>query len=214
MTERPLPESASGPGYRPPVRTADRLARALSYVLSPYVVTALTASAVTVAYARPSLLGVLQVLVAITSSTLVPFLFTLWMVRTGRTTDMHAAIRSQRHPIFLVAIVSNSVATLFLWATGAHPLVVAMGVAYCASGALFWAVTTVWKISLHTGVLAGSLMIAAHAFGDLALYGLPLLPLVAWARVRRRRHTLSQVTAGAVCGAAVTYLALSRCCAA
>jgi hypothetical protein len=188
----------------------DRLARVLSIVLSPYIVTALTATAVSVAYARPGPLGLLHCAVCIFASAVVPFAFTAWMVRTGRATDLHAAVRGQRHPIFLVAIMSTALATAFMQATGASPMGVAVGFAYCASGAVFWAVTVGWKISLHAGVMAGALVIVAHAFGPVALAGFPLLPLVGWARVRRGRHTVGQVAAGTIFGSALTAAALLR----
>lgn len=189
---------------------ADRLARWVSIGLSPYVVTAVTAAFVTFRYARPGFIGLIDAVVGICATAVVPFMFTLWMVRTGRATDIHAAVRTQRHPMFLVAIASTALATLFLHRTGAQPVVVAMGVAYCVSGTLFWVVSLFWKISLHSGVMAGSMIIGFFAVGDAAMVAAPLLPLVGWARLRRGRHTMAQVVAGTLCGALITWVTMRR----
>jgi membrane-associated phospholipid phosphatase len=64
-------------------------------------------------------------------------------------------------------------------------------------------VTLRWKISLHTGVAAGSVAILALLFGP-ALLGLAVVVgLVGWARVRLCDHTAAQAAAGAALGAVV-----------
>ena len=66
-------------------------------------------------------------------------------------------------------------------------------------------ISTFWKISIHTSVTAGSATILALVFGPAALVLGSLVAAVAWARVRLRAHSVSQVIVGAAVGAGVAY---------
>lgn len=189
-------------------RALDGAALALSVVVSPYLVTAVTTVLVTFAYTRPGVFGLIQTFICVTCSAGVPLLFTLWRVRTGAATDLHATLRRQRHPIFAVAIVSTAFATWLMWLTSAHALIVAMGISYCINGVALWLISAFWKISLHSSVLAGAIVLGVFAFGVSAVVWFFLLPPVAWARVHRGRHTVAQVTVGALSGALLTWWVL------
>ncbi len=66
-------------------------------------------------------------------------------------------------------------------------------------------VTTLWKISIHTSTLAALITLLVVLRGpELAVLYLLIIP-VAWARVRLRKHSVAQIFAGSVLGAAVTY---------
>jgi membrane-associated phospholipid phosphatase len=67
-------------------------------------------------------------------------------------------------------------------------------------------VTLVWKISIHVAVVAGAVVILVLVFGRAALGLVPLVALVAWARVALKDHTPGQVVAGAALGAALGAL--------
>lgn len=185
-------------------RWVDLLAGGLSVLLSPYVVAAATAAAVTSHEARDAAQVLTHGVIAVTFCALVPFGYTLWLVRTGRATDIHAAVREQRPPIFAVALVSALISVILLWSAGASQDVLAMGWAYVGCGVVFAIVNEGTKISLHTGLLAGSAVVLLHTFGLIALLPFVLLPVAGWARLRRGRHTLTQAVLGALLGAGVT----------
>ncbi len=65
----------------------------------------------------------------------------------------------------------------------------------------------VWKISIHCAVAGGSVTILALFYGPLVLAGLVLVGLLGWARVTMEDHTVAQVVAGSVLGAAAAGLA-------
>jgi membrane-associated phospholipid phosphatase len=65
------------------------------------------------------------------------------------------------------------------------------------------AITLVWKISIHTAVAAGAVVVLALVFGPALLVLAPLVALSGWARVEVGDHTPAQVLAGAAVGAAV-----------
>jgi membrane-associated phospholipid phosphatase len=70
------------------------------------------------------------------------------------------------------------------------------------------AITTVWKISIHCAVASGSVTILCLLFGPLAAPGYLLVALTGWSRIVVKDHTIPQVIAGSLLGAAaaiVTY---------
>jgi membrane-associated phospholipid phosphatase len=78
-----------------------------------------------------------------------------------------------------------------------------------ASVAVLAGITTVWKISIHCAVAAGSVTILALLLGPWVAPGYLLVGLTAWSRVVLKDHTAAQVVAGSLLGAAaaaVTYL--------
>ncbi|MGL4176200.1 MAG: hypothetical protein ACRCSN_08995, partial [Dermatophilaceae bacterium] len=67
---------------------------------------------------------------------------------------------------------------------------------------------TRWKPSMHLAVATGAVVALTELHGPHALAFGCLLPLIAWARVRSGRHTVAQVAAGTVLGAAVPLASL------
>lgn len=72
-----------------------------------------------------------------------------------------------------------------------------------AALAVATAITLVWKISVHVGVVAGIIAVFTLLFGWQALVLAPLVALVAWARVALGDHTPAQTVAGGLLGALV-----------
>ncbi|MFE2493337.1 hypothetical protein [Streptomyces scopuliridis] len=65
-------------------------------------------------------------------------------------------------------------------------------------------ITFFWKVSVHSAVASGALVILTSVFGPWMLALTPLVVLIGWSRIRLRCHTVSQVTVGALIGAAVS----------
>jgi len=76
-----------------------------------------------------------------------------------------------------------------------------------ASVAVLAAITAVWKISIHCAVASGSVALLALSFGPLVLPGYALVALLGWSRVAVQDHSVAQVVAGSVLGAAAAAAA-------
>lgn len=61
-----------------------------------------------------------------------------------------------------------------------------------------------WKISIHSVGVAGPVAVLIYVFGYPGLIFLLLIPIVMWSRLFLKRHTRSQVIAGASLGFALT----------
>jgi membrane-associated phospholipid phosphatase len=149
--------------------------------------------------------GVVAVLFAILS----PLLFVLRGVRRGTLTDHHVGLREQRPLPLLVgmACVLAGLMPMLVW--GAPRELVALVAAMLAGLLVSLLVTLVWKLSLHAGVAAGSLVILVLEFGPPLLALLPVVALVGWARVEAGDHSPAQVAVGALLGAAVAAAVFS-----
>jgi hypothetical protein len=146
-------------------------------------------------------------LLAAVFAAVIPALFIAYGVQHGRWADRNVGAKKAR--LLVLAFITASVAAGWgLLVVLRAPRVLAGYLAFMlGSVALLALVTTIWKISIHCAVAAGSVTVLAYAYGPPVLAGFALVGAVGWARVAMRDHTAGQVLAGAVLGAAVAALA-------
>lgn len=190
----------------------DRGARLVTEVLAPSVLVVVLA--LLVAWkAEHTLAGALGwgLLVALTSSAL-PMGVVVWGARAGRWDGHHVADRTGRLVPFLVLIALSAVGMAALTAFGAPTPMIALDGAMLAGLLTTGAITLWWKVSLHTAVAAGAVMILSAVYTPLLLGLWSLVAVIGWSRVRLRAHTVAQTVVGALVGAAIggsVYLALT-----
>ena len=195
---RGLPVSLRTIDSRTSPRTWDgRLASLASNLGSPPVLASVAVAliALKLSSARAWMWGSVYLLLGV----MMPFLYVVWLVKRGNVTDIDVRLRKQRFQPLLVTITCTGLAWLVL-ALGVAPatMTVVVGALWFQAVAVF-AITLRWKISVHAATAAGATTMAWVLLGT----PLPLVlivPLVAWSRVRLRRHTLPQTVAGAVLG--------------
>ncbi len=188
-------------------RTLDgRVAYVVSQVGSPPVLTlaALAAHAALSATARTWALAGVYALLAV----IAPLGHLVWLLRRGRVTDLDVQRREQRIRPMLFTLACGALAWVVLALAAAPARLLALTGALWLQMGIVFVITFRWKISVH----CASAATLAALTGFLAGTPLPLLiglPLIAWSRVRLRRHTLAQAIAGACLGCAVALLALT-----
>jgi hypothetical protein len=67
-----------------------------------------------------------------------------------------------------------------------------------------FSISSFWKISMHMAGVGGFSTALVFVFGAPALWAFLALLLVAWARLHRRKHNISQLVAGALARVLVT----------
>ena len=146
-------------------------------------------------------------LLAALFTAVLPTVFISRGVRHGRWSDRNVGARRPR--LLVLAFITASVAAglILLLVLGAPPLLTGYLAFMLASVAVLAAITTVWKISIHCAVASGSVMILALTYGPLVLCGYVLVGVLGWARVVVRDHSVAQVVAGSVLGAAAAAMA-------
>lgn len=126
----------------------------------------------------------------------------------GKELDFELNQRADRVLPLGMTIAGVAVLGAVMWrwqGIGSH---VYTDVAAAATFAVFWAITTRWKVSLHS--LAISLVLATLFFllqvGPTYLPLVLLLPLVVWARLHLRFHDLGQTLVGILIGISMVFL--------
>jgi membrane-associated phospholipid phosphatase len=200
----------------------DRLAYAISVLLSPLVLPAVVAVILLFGLDAHPLEISMTALVVAAAMLVFPLLDILWQIRRGNTNSLDVPNREARTEIFVVAILGVSAAVFSMRAlslTG-QPVIHALLIAYLLNLVLIMGINLFWKISVHMVGMGGAVAIFWLASGlsqnstpmlslVLSVAFLCLVPVVGWARLRLRAHTLSQVVAGALVGFIGHWLAFS-----
>ena len=142
-----------------------------------------------------------------------PTVFISRGVRRGQWDDRYVGARRPRLIVLSFIIASVAAGLGLLAGLGAPGELTGYVGCMLASVAVLAAITTVWKISIHCAVAAGSVTILALLLGPWVAPGYLLVALTAWSRVVLKDHTAAQVAAGSLLGAAaaaVTYLIIVR----
>jgi membrane-associated phospholipid phosphatase len=113
--------------------------------------------------------------------------FVAWKAKVVGNWDV--SDRRERPKILWVLVVLEILVSILLGTTIASPVLIAL--------VGFAVITQFWKISGHTMAAALATGIVISHFGQALWPVLLIVPIVGWARVVRKDHTITQVIAGA-----------------
>lgn len=182
------------------------LARILSTVFNPF----LTALALFIILAHVSARGTVDfwwlLLLSTFFTSLGPMLYVFWLYGTDRISDLDMSVRHEREAVFGAFVVFYLLGTIVMWVTHAPKLMIASLAAYTVSTLVVQYITRYWKISTHSLGITAPLVALTLLYGNVTLPFLVLIPMVGWARVYLKAHTVLQVIAGAALGTGSTIL--------
>jgi membrane-associated phospholipid phosphatase len=138
----------------------------------------------------------------------IPLLYLFWLLHRGLITDLDTQLREQRIGPLVFTIACTGWGWLVLLFGSAPSLMIVLAGALWLQMVIVLCITLRWKISMHCAA-AGA---AAAVMWALVGTPFPLLigvPLIAWSRVRLRRHTVAQTIAGALLGFVVFMAAFA-----
>ena len=158
-------------------------------------------------YFSAGMSGVLWAILALFIVTGIPLAYLLVGRTRGWVSDMELTRRDERPRFILVSLGSDLLALLAL-AEGPHLLRVLVLAYFCLAITVF-TISNFWKISMHMAGVGGFSTALVFVFGLPALAAFVSLPIVALARLHRRKHTQAQLLAGALMGGLVTVLVFS-----
>jgi membrane-associated phospholipid phosphatase len=142
-----------------------------------------------------------------------PMVFISRGVRRGRWDDRYVGAKRPRLIVLAFIIASVAAGLALLVGLGAPRELSGYIGCMLASVAVLAAITTVWKVSIHCAVAAGSVTIMTLLFGPWLVPAYLLVALTAWSRVALKDHTTAQVIAGSLLGVAAacaTYAVISH----
>ena len=129
-----------------------------------------------------------------------PMLFVFWLYATDRISDLDMSIREERETIFGAFVLFYLAGTAALWLTHSPKLLTATIAGYSLATAVVQYITRYWKISTHALGITAPLVALAMLYGKQPLPFFVLIPMVCWARVYLKAHSLAQVLAGSALG--------------
>ena len=72
------------------------------------------------------------------------------------------------------------------------------------TGVILLLITFWWKISLHASTISGTVTLLTILYGLIVVPAYAIVILVCWSRIVLKRHTLAQVTTGALLSMGLT----------
>ena len=187
-------------------RAAVEFAKALSTIFNPFICASALFIIVSHAFSATTKEFWILSAVSVTLFTVAPLLCLLYLYVTGRISDFDMSDRFEREKIFLVIVVIDLLAAVGLTLGGAPVQIVAIAWGYWGVALGTMLITRYWKISTHAFGIAGPFACMFVLFKLQPLPYVALVPLVCWARVYLRAHTVAQVVAGVVLALASTAL--------
>ncbi|WP_162924381.1 hypothetical protein [Rubrobacter indicoceani] len=184
-----------------------RLPGLISNVANPFVIFTALYAATTFSYAGPVGRAALYLGLELLAAASVAG-YVLRLRRRREVGDFWISTRRERLVPALVLLASFVALLAALAFTKAPPELFRATLSMGLAAATVAALTTFWKASAHSAV-AGHAAVAGTIL--LGVFGLPfvgLLPLVGWARVAQKAHTLAQVLVGVGVGSLLAGLFL------
>ena len=189
--------------------TLESLAKIISAIFHPLIMPAIAFTILIVADSASNLSRKLIISsVALTFSVVLVPGYIFWLKRRGLIDSADIIIREQRINPLAIAVVSYLIGFVLLKLMQAPNLVQGLMFCYATNTFLVLLITNWWKISIHTTAISGPLIALMYQFGSLIFPFLILILLVGASRLILKRHTLSQVMAGAAIGIFSTVLQL------
>lgn len=187
-------------------RAAVEFARALSVIFNPFLNMTALFIIVSHAYSKSTpqfwLLSILGTLLFLGA----PLVCLLYLYISGRISDFEMTDRPERQRVFAAFVVIYLIGAITLTWYHAPIQLVAITWGYWATSLAAMIITRWWKISTHAFGITGPFAVMFLLFKWQPLPYVVLVPLVCWARVYLRAHTLGQVLAGIVLAIAATFI--------
>jgi membrane-associated phospholipid phosphatase len=183
-----------------PTSPGEHFAYWISKIGSPPVLIVLTLLLIALTASSPSIwLWNAAYLIAV----IIPVLYLLRLLRQDKITDMDVFVREQRARPLLVTIVSlGSVLAVLILGRAPRAMIIMTTASLVQAVAIFF-ITLRWKISMHSATSAAVAVLILNVFGKAAAPVALSVPLIAWSRVKLRRHTFMQTVAGALLGGGI-----------
>lgn len=130
---------------------------------------------------------------------IMPIIISLVWIK-NRKIEMDMPRREDRFYPLLMVILFYLVGAVLLYILQAPPITTVLMFCYFSNTVIVLLISLFWKISIHSMGVAGPATALIYVFGYAGLIFALIVPLVMWSRTYLKRHTLSQVMAGALLG--------------
>jgi membrane-associated phospholipid phosphatase len=132
--------------------------------------------------------------------------FVLYGVRKKIFTDIDVSVRSQRPLLYSAGAILSLLYLVGLIVFNGPFILLITIIGILISIALGSFVNSRLKISVHAASASALFTLLAVAYRGFYVLLLLLIPVICWARVRIRRHTVSEVVAGSLMGSFLSLI--------
>jgi len=178
-------------------RAVVEFARTISTIFNPF----LSATVLFVIVARAYSVSVRQFwelsFAGLLFFAIAPVLCIFYLYLSGRISDFDMSDRTERRRAMLTFVVTYLLAALFLTWVHAPVQLIAITWGYLGAVTAIAVITRWWKISTHAFGITGPFAALFLLFDWQPLPYVIVVPVVWWARIYLRSHTIAQVLAGA-----------------
>jgi membrane-associated phospholipid phosphatase len=140
---------------------------------------------------------------------IIPYTFILFLYKKKKIKDLHVPNREDRIKPTLVTLVSYLLGFFMFFILKSPVYLKAIFFGSFLTTMVLTIITYFWKISFHTSWITFFCITYYIIFGNWALLLLLFIPLVAWARVKIKRHSVGQVISGVVVTAITAFFGYS-----
>ena len=183
-----------------------RAARIFSNIISPPSVYA--SFAFILAWIEmPFWRGTLQAAIFGVLTSLMPILYIVYLLKTGKIADIHISNPKERHIPYILGILGAAVAFFIIRAMGTSPLFLDFILTNIIGLSTLAIINIRWLISAHVSSITTIAVFSGFAFNLLA--GLAIAPIVAltfFVRYYLKRHTLGELISGLIMGASLVFV--------
>jgi len=181
--------------------------KALSYLLSNPLVGGL--GGLTVMLKEEAFLNnpFLNVLTVLFFYSIVPFVSVYYLTLRGRA-DVFMSERSRRPKHFIPGLIGYAASALIFQTWGMR-LMKTVSTSFLLTSLILLLLTFTTKASIHVAGLTTTLILILYFYWPTGLILLPLIPVLAWARVNTGEHTCWQTVLGAFTGFAGSLLGIT-----
>lgn len=187
--------------------TASKWARAISIITHPPFLSAFMF--VLLSLTGPDALTiVLTAAVCILTATIVPTVAVFHYSKVFGNTDGDVYRREDRMKPLAIGIASYIIGVILLAVAGAPRVCTVMMISYAVSTVIVLLISTRWKISIHATGVMGPAMALSYVYPPWGYLMYLLIPITAWSRYVRHKHTPAQLIGGFVYGFVITGIFL------
>lgn len=177
-----------------------RAARLFSNIVSPPVIFAVMGLVLSL-YSLPLAQALAWAAIYGLFVSLMPILFVLWMLSSGRVAELHMSDTGERHLPYIVAVVCAIAFLAIVNIADGPELLRCLGIFNVIALSALALINTRWLISFHATAVAAAWTIVGLVFGwQASLLVLPLVVVVVVVRLYLKRHSVAQVIAGLALG--------------
>ena len=134
--------------------------------------------------------------------------FVAYGVKKGFFNNLDVSNRKQRIILYPFAIAVVCAFAIFVYSQNGPFALIYASVSFILALIILDLINRKIKASIHTAAVASIVTVVIVVYGGVSVLLLLLIPLIAWARITQKRHTLRETIVGGIAGVVLTVIPL------